>query len=685
MKNLSSELQSRNNTSRSNPLFKAWSLLSEAQQQRVFRNDALRFVLSKWKYSQESEIPIISKRLQFWLFLVSAPGLVLVILLALLGYFCITNIGRLLSLPVDNLPNNIQSDCLNQEKCILLLNLADLKDAISPNFDMGELVVKIKQENFDLNESLSIYNQTTSEGKIKVEGKNVYFNDLAIGTFEGGNNAKSLVIKFNQNSTREAAQALVRSIVYQNNVPSSSLVSRQIEFKITDGDGGISKPFIVNIIDRGPVLHVPEKLTVKDYSQLIVKPIKLSNSNISDLEMTLEATNGIINIKQNIHSGLTENQIRSNQTEKVTIFGTSSQINTTLNSSSGIIYRPTNDFAGDVTLNITVNTGRQTVLWPPISSANANSVSKLIKITVVSSNPPPVITVPGDKFTNENAEIPISGISLNDPNDTNLTVILGVSNGVLTLQNTIPNGLNAKGISNNKTQIVTLKGSIVQINNTLASIIYRGNKNYTGKDNIVITASDGSKNDQKTVSVTVNDNPIISVLDSTPPPLQFDTNATIIGESGAKNIRSGPGLKYLSKHIAYPGDRVQALEPTLNSDKFCWYRVFLPQFGIEGWIAGNLLRVEDPKIDCSTLQNRSPEVNRVPNNGTNATVSGDPGSKNVRAGAGTNYGVVGTINTGDRIQILSVSYDIGGFQWFQVYHPASGIKGWIAEQLITRD
>ncbi|ACK74159.1 hypothetical protein PCC7424_5597 (plasmid) [Gloeothece citriformis PCC 7424] len=70
---------------------------------------------------------------------------------------------------------------------------------------------------------------------------------------------------------------------------------------------------------------------------------------------------------------------------------------------------------------------------------------------------------------------------------------------------------------------------------------------------------------------------------------------------------------------------------------------------------------------------------------TNATISGIPGTKNVRSGAGTVYGVIGELTTGTRVQIISSSYDSGGYLWYQIYHPSSGLRGWVAEQLITRD
>ena len=95
-----------------------------------------------------------------------------------------------------------------------------------------------------------------------------------------------------------------------------------------------------------------------------------------------------------------------------------------------------------------------------------------------------------------------------------------------------------------------------------------------------------------------------------------------------------------------------------------WYKIYFPQSGADGWIAGNLLSI-DP---------------------INAKVSGTPGTKNMLSGAGTANRVVGTVRTGDRVQILGSSYDKNGYQWYKVYHPQSGKTGWIAaDQLISSD
>ena len=68
----------------------------------------------------------------------------------------------------------------------------------------------------------------------------------------------------------------------------------------------------------------------------------------------------------------------------------------------------------------------------------------------------------------------------------------------------------------------------------------------------------------------------------------------------------------------------------------------------------------------------------------NGSVVGQAGSKNVRAGAGTNFSVVDTVQVGNRIRVVNRTTDAGGFPWYQITTP-SGAQGWIAGQLIQID
>jgi serine/threonine-protein kinase len=72
----------------------------------------------------------------------------------------------------------------------------------------------------------------------------------------------------------------------------------------------------------------------------------------------------------------------------------------------------------------------------------------------------------------------------------------------------------------------------------------------------------------------------------------LETNATIGGESGPINIRSGPGPAYAELHIAYPGDRVLVIDSNTGTDGQPWYKVYFSKSKAEGWIAGFLLNLD---------------------------------------------------------------------------------------------
>lgn len=77
-----------------------------------------------------------------------------------------------------------------------------------------------------------------------------------------------------------------------------------------------------------------------------------------------------------------------------------------------------------------------------------------------------------------------------------------------------------------------------------------------------------------------------------PSPPRNGTNASIVGDPSAKNIRRGPGSQYPVQHIAYPGDRVKVISSEPDSGGYLWYQIYFPKSGASGWIAGQLLRLD---------------------------------------------------------------------------------------------
>ena len=79
--------------------------------------------------------------------------------------------------------------------------------------------------------------------------------------------------------------------------------------------------------------------------------------------------------------------------------------------------------------------------------------------------------------------------------------------------------------------------------------------------------------------------------DPTPTP-EKNSNATIVGDAGSKNIRSGPGTNFKVAHIAYPGDRIKVVGSDYDSGGYRWYQVYFPKSGAQGWIAAQLVKLD---------------------------------------------------------------------------------------------
>lgn len=88
----------------------------------------------------------------------------------------------------------------------------------------------------------------------------------------------------------------------------------------------------------------------------------------------------------------------------------------------------------------------------------------------------------------------------------------------------------------------------------------------------------------------VGTTPSPSASPSESPTPNAETNAVIVGNKGATNIRHGPGTNYGVQHIAYPGDRVKILDKSYDSGGYVWYKIYFPKSGASGWIAGQLLQ-----------------------------------------------------------------------------------------------
>ena len=538
-------------------------LLPEVLKQNKLSPEEVDSVLKNWKKfikdsHEEIQLSVISELLQRGIGL--APWSWLIALGVGLG---LTAIGTLANRILEDVSTSISKSpvpiCKKLNNYVPVAEVLELQDDYSPNFNGGKLTVKFTA-NGTPDDCLVLRNYGQNSEEIGINGNSITYRGNVIGNVESGKGIEGLVVSFNEQSTREAVQAVARRVVYSLDISENpSYGDRRVEFQVTDGDGGDSiknggfTQTIQVVNKNNPIaINLPSPQTVKENTNLPIDSISINASNSQKVIVTLEVKNGNLSVKEDVVNGLTTDDIANNQTSRVTMTGTVAQVNTTLTNTDALIYKGNQQFSGTDSLTIIVNENRSeeknTVIWPP-NARKSQIVSKTIDIQIESANPAPVIKVPSLQLINENEKLAISGISISDFNNKNMTLTLEVNKGKLILNTNVPGGLTSDNIKDNQTNKVTLNGSIEAINNILVgtnNLIYQSNDNYRGKDNLTVTANDGDKTTTKRVLITVNDNPTLSI-----PEFVTTSSGVKITKPEAINLIFS-WLKAKQKVFAYP-------------------------------------------------------------------------------------------------------------------------------------
>lgn len=122
---------------------------------------------------------------------------------------------------------------------ILLASSAAVTDLDTPILNGGQLTVRVKTT-AHANDQVRVLAQGSGPGNITISGNSIAFGGVVIGSFTGGTGNVALVITFNGSATITAVQALVRRISFRNTLANAPLTARILEWKLTDGEGGIS-------------------------------------------------------------------------------------------------------------------------------------------------------------------------------------------------------------------------------------------------------------------------------------------------------------------------------------------------------------------------------------------------------------------------------------------------------------
>ena len=201
---------------------------------------------------------------------------------------------------------------------------------------------------------------------------------------------------------------------------------------------------------------------------------------------------------------------------------------------------------GDQTLTFTPNANFNTTGVVPGPSftyvakdviGGLESNAATVNYTVTAVNDAPVNTVPGPITAAEDTSQPVTGLSVSDIDSASVTVTLSVNSGTL-----IATGSGSAVVGTNGTATVTVSGSLVDVNTTLASLNYRGNNNFNGSDTLTMVTSDGALSDTDTVAIIVNpvnDNPVVDINGGLP---GIDRRDVPTYTSGATAIDVAPAV-----------------------------------------------------------------------------------------------------------------------------------------------
>ncbi|PPC98830.1 MAG: hypothetical protein CTY31_12510, partial [Hyphomicrobium sp.] len=159
-----------------------------------------------------------------------------------------------------------------------------------------------------------------------------------------------------------------------------------------------------------------------------------------------------------------------------------------LNASGALTYTPNANFNGTPSFTYTVTSGGVT------ETATVN-------VTVTAVNDAPVQSVPGAQSTTEDTALAISGVSVADVDNANLTTTISIPSGAGTLG--VVSGSGATVASSGGGSTITISGTAAQINAAIATISYAPTADYNGSTLLTVSTNDGTATTANTVAITV--------------------------------------------------------------------------------------------------------------------------------------------------------------------------------------
>jgi len=307
-------------------------------------------------------------------------------------------------------------DCPSGSDVVAIACDVTVKDIDSFDFEEGKLTIKFTK-NGKADDRLEIYNQTPQNQDSDSDGHSVTYENTVIGTSTGGIGTTPLEITFNSNANPEAAEKIIHQIVYRNVSKPPSTGTRQVEFKLTDGDGGtsnvVNRVISVNTRNIAPEVKLPDSQTVDEDKELTFGGITVSDpdANSNDIVVKLKVSNGTIKVQDNVPEGLSLRQIQPDEDGSVLLFGTVDKINKTLSAKDAITYKSNRDFDGTDTLTVTADdqgksaTDNSNFIWP-VGALDAKTDRGTLNIEIQPINDKPQLSTSIESLPPEIPEEP---------------------------------------------------------------------------------------------------------------------------------------------------------------------------------------------------------------------------------------------------------------------------------------
>ncbi|MDB5336396.1 MAG: Protein of unknown function precursor containing a C-terminal secretion signal, partial [Planctomycetaceae bacterium] len=409
---------------------------------------------------------------------------------------------------------------------IVLDTFATVSDLDSADFNGGVLTVDLGTT-AKANDIIGIRSTGVVTGSINVSGtttRTVRYGTTPIGTVTGGTGGVALTVTFNSAATPVAVQALVRAITFQAAGSNPNTSVRIAKFQVTDGDSGasdvVSKVITVQQINDPPVLTLstttnppdPTLLSQVTYNANGLPVVLDSLATLTDPD-TLVFNGGRLTVSL-ISGASGRDRLSLTNGGGVVLAGTNVSFN-------GIVVGRLTPGVGTAPLTVDFNAsaskeavqaviravtfqiigldptaGDRTASFQITDGSGGVSATKTRKIIVQVANQPPVNTVPSITIqTQEDVPVAVTGLSVTDPDASLLPmqVTLTVLHGTITVDTSVLGGLGISDVTGNGTNRVVLFADQFTINATLESlngVIYQGNADYNGSDELTMLTSD---------------------------------------------------------------------------------------------------------------------------------------------------------------------------------------------------